>query len=193
MTDTQLEQIKKVKHNPLVDYSFETRPNIKAMKRHIEDTSLINVLFIEQQTDNGNFTSYEDRDHKNYTKLVTLAQHRNLILGFKPSTLKLFIWILFKIDYRNDVVNINPESVVSILSRAAFKEAIQELEDNNIIKRIGQKRQKDYWDFHFNPIYFFKGDAKQFYKDVIEVHPDYVGKSKVKITIKRRNTKPKTT
>lgn len=189
MRDGQEDLIRKVKFNPLVDYDYETKPNYRNIERNIQDTSLMGTPFIEHFANGGKFISREERDHKNYTKLVTLATNRDLLLTLKPSTLKLFLWIMFKLEYRKDVVRITPEDLKAHLSRFAFNEAIAELEANAILKRIGEKRSKDYWDFNINPYYFFKGDAKQFYKDVIKLHPDYSQKSQVTIEQKTRQRK----
>jgi DNA-binding Lrp family transcriptional regulator len=89
----------------------------------------------------------------------------------------LFLWILYALRYRGDVVELDFKKMKNVgfqMSPGTFRKSIQELEGNRIIKRIGAKKDDDYWKFFINPQIIFKGDAKGFYSDVIKYHPEYL-------------------
>jgi len=165
--------------NPLANYELQITPNIKHREKRIGDTSLredtrLNYVGYENES---KFYVNEDMGAFDYSKLISSAANRKLILSLKPSAQSLFLWILYELDYKSDTIEVSLARVNKTkfkIVAASLRDAIEELEHHCIIKRIGNKRTSDYWRFFINPQVIFKGDAKQFYKDVIFYHPEYM-------------------
>jgi hypothetical protein len=173
---SEREKLEKVLFNPLVDYKLQITPNIKKIVMKISDTSLgeAAIMPLIRNSEHDKFISYEDRDTLNYSKLVANAKNRDIILKLRPTAHKLFLWILYSLQYRTDVITIKPDMVKRFISEKGLREAILQLEGEKIIKRIGKKKELDFMDFHINPQFFFRGDAKGFYVDLLQVHPEYI-------------------
>lgn len=195
LTDEQLNYIQGVRFNPLANYELQVEPNKYRKSKKVSETSLADELrlsFIGMNED-SDISFSDDYGNFKYSKVVDSAANRNSILSMQSSTQSLFIWILFKLDYRSDTVEIRLEEVNATglsMAPGTFNNSLKELEEKGIIKRIGiQKRLDDYWLFHINPQIIWKGDAKQFYKDVLKYHPEYkpkVSKLKPKRPYKRK-------
>jgi len=170
------EYIQNVPFNPLADYSLQTKGKpLKTIKR-LGETTLVDDfrLGLTPLTEDTLIGMYDDTGNLNHMKVMDAAANRDLLLSLDPTTLSLFIWILFKIAYRDETVEIRYELVnAKGLKERTFDKAIKQLEANNIIKRIGTKGSGEYWLFHINPQVMWKGNALKYYKEVVKLHPEY--------------------
>lgn len=173
------EYIASVRFNPLADYKLQIKPNKIIEKAPLADTTLGGSVLLDlaQMTDDDKIGIKEDKGNFPYAKIVTYPLHRDLLLGLMPTTQSLFLWLLFQIEYRSEIVEISLKKVNKSLKISAntLNQAIAEMETINIIKRVGKKRKEDYWHFFINPQFIWKGDAKKYYKDVTRMHPEYLG------------------
>lgn len=179
LSSAQINAIKSVKFNPLANYREQTTDNYITKEKKVRETSLSGNLRLPFAgiDDDDVLTYKEDMAAFEYSKVICSAKNRNEILSMKPSTQGLFIWIVFALEYRSDTVLITAERINNKglkLAHPSFLAAIAELEKRRIIKRMGRKRTNEYWSFHINPQYIFKGNAKDFYKDIIACHPEYL-------------------
>ncbi len=185
------EKLKAVRFNPLVDYGAQIHDNFKPASKKLGDTSLASDLRVESLKVFSTETRIrykENMGNFEHSKVVGGASNSNDILSMKHSSQSLFIWILFNLEYRNDTIRIEGELLAKTglpLATGTLKEAIVELENANIIRRVGAKRTLDYWLFFINPQIIWKGDAKRFYKDVLKYHPEYEANSATKIPSKK--------
>ncbi len=179
LSNKQIEKVESAKKNPLANYGLQITDNFRSIRKKIGDTSLAwnGKLELAGITNDEIFSINENLASFDYSKVITTAHNRDTILSLNPGAQSLFIWILFELDYLSDTVEIEFVSAKRrglSLAPGTFREAIAELETKKLIKRVGKKRTKDYWLFFINPQVIFKGDAKGFYKAVLEAHPDYL-------------------
>jgi hypothetical protein len=173
-------KIVSVQYNPLADYKAQIKQNYKECKKKVGETSLSSSIHAHmgQIPDDMEISYLEDMGSFDYSKVVTTAAFRNTILKTSPCTQSLFLWIIFRLKYRSDTIEIDPDKVKALglsLSKNSLVKAISELESINLIKRQGNKRL-NYWIFNINPQCIFKGDAKKFYNEVVKAHPEYLKK-----------------
>lgn len=169
------------KLNPLVDYKAQIAVNKKRKGKTIGETSFNddprNELYkvpsdkmIYYRDDMGNF------EHAKV--IVEPVTNRNTIMSLELSSLKLLFWILFQLEYRCETVNINPiEAKRKGLKMAlgSIRNSVEELCRKRILKRVNETPKSiDFWNFFINPQIIWKGDAKKFYKDILNVHPEFL-------------------
>lgn len=167
------------KFNPLADYKLQIKANKKPTYKAIKQTSLSNDPRMELMSIGEEYKiSYlEDMGNFEHSKILTSAKNRNLILSLGPNSQKLFIWILFALEYRKDTVQLIHDNMTQLgfqMSPNTFRKSIDDLETKGVIKRVSPTaKSEEYWHFFINPQILFKGDAKRFYNDVSTVHPEY--------------------
>lgn len=171
--------------NPLADYKKQVKNNRKPVKSRYGDTSLSEDARNElwKMDDDTRVDFWLEMGNFPYFKIMLSASNRDLIFSLKPSSLSLFIFIAFNLDFRADEIKIDFKQCKKQklnISKGSFIKSIEELESKKVIERIGTKRTPDYWKFFINPQIFFLGDAKKFYKDVLQEHPDYAIASALK-------------
>lgn len=173
------EKIKNAKRNPLADYKAQISHKSKAKNKLFGETSLIHDPLEDFRKTPHNKKIYyrEDVGNFEHSKLITGVENRNKIMSLQPNSQKLFLWILFALDYRNETVEIKPEKIIKqgfSMALGTFRKSIEELCQKGIIKRVcNQVKTDEYWIFFINPQIIWKGDSKRYYKDVLKVHPDY--------------------
>jgi hypothetical protein len=180
LTDVQIKYLKSVRRNPLTDYAAQIKSNRKRRNKTIGQTTLsddtrLSLVGLREDTELG---IYDDYGNFNHAKVMASAANRELLLSLMPTTLSLFIWILFNLRYRSDTVEIKYDHAITTglsVSENTLTNAIKELEAKHVIKRVGtEKRTEEYWLFFINPQILWKGDAKEFYKDVLKYHEEYL-------------------
>ena len=198
LTDEQkIEYIQNVRFNPLANYALQVESKPYKRKKKVSETSLADDVRFDLMNldEDSNIRITDDYGNFKHSQVISGAANRNLILSMTPTAQSLFIWIHFKLDYRSDTVEIKLEEVNDTgldISGNTFGNALDELEERNIIKRIGEKRTDEYWLFHINPQIMWKGNAKRFYKDVLEAHPDYMPKDNTPRVKRPRKRKSQT-
>ena len=183
LTDKQIKSLQSIRLNPLADYKKQTERRVRNFAKKIKDTSLSgdmrNQFLGLDEEDDIHFK--DDLSNFEHSKLIVSAANRDIIMSLKPTAHYLLFWILFELNYRNDTILLKLEDMSKKgfkLSKNTFKEAISNLEANNIIRRVDNKpKMENYWLFFINPQIIFKGDALNFYKDVLHYHPDYNSQS----------------
>jgi hypothetical protein len=181
-TVEQIEYLKSVRFNPLVDYWSQTKGNIRPIETNIGKTSLRNNIMLPMVgiDDKTDLHIFYDANNYKFSQVVSTAKNRDLLLLLAPGAQSLFIWILFNLKFRSDTITILYDKVIKTgltISRGTFNKAIKELENIKVIKRVGIKRTEDYWVFFINCQILWKGNAKLFFQDVLEVHPEYLKRS----------------
>lgn len=177
----QEERLKNIKANPLVDYAKETKKSgSRRMQKTIADTSLDDDIRLELIGLSQKVKIYFKHEvgDINYCKVMSTAKNRTLISGLNANTQKLFLWIVYALKFRGDIVELDLEKMKTLgfqMSIGTFRNSILELQANSIIRRVGiRPKDEDYWMFFINPQILFKGDGKKFYNDVVKHHPDYL-------------------
>lgn len=173
-----VEYLKQMKRNPLADYQKQIKANRRTIEKTIGDTSIGDDIRLELMglSPEQKIYIWDEIGDMNFGKLMASAKNRNLIMSLSASTLKLFLWIIYALKFRGDVVTLDLAKMEKLgfqMANGTFRNSIKELEDNKIIRRVGQKKD-DYWMFFINPQILFKGDAKRFYNDVLRHHPEYL-------------------
>jgi hypothetical protein len=173
-----------VRFNPLANYQRQIEPNILRRRKKVKDTNLLDDNqpgFVVGLSGENEILVKEDMAVFDYSKLITSAKNRNVIFSWNTNTIKLFVWLLFVLDYRSDVISLRPENMAKLgfkMAPATFRNSVNELERSGIIKRVNTSpKHENFWSFFINPQVIFKGDAKKFYNDVIKANPDYMYKS----------------
>ena len=173
------EKILNAQWNPLADYKAQVSHKSKVRNKRFGETSLIHDILEDFRKTPPNKKIYfrDDVGNFEHSKLITGIDNRNTIMSLQPNSQKLFLWILFELDYRMETVEIHPDKIEKlgfIMALGTFRNSIKDLCQKNIIRRVSNKvKTKDYWTFYINPQIMWKGDSKRYYKDVLSVYPHY--------------------
>ncbi|WP_026768520.1 hypothetical protein [Asinibacterium sp. OR53] len=168
--------------NPLADYIDQIEPNLADFNAPLSDSTLSQFQYTlgKGVINEGSVKYTREMPNYEFTKVINSAKNRNTILNLSDSAVRLFVYILYEIEHLNDTIDLEYEQVqkkgLGIKSRDTYRKAIDKLSEAKVIKRIGKKpKGVDYHLFHFNPQMLFCGEAKNFYRGVIEAHPEYSG------------------
>ena len=167
------------KLNPLADYKAQVAPNRITKSMKISQTSMSNDprMDLIRKSEGSDFTYRPDMGNFDHSKVLTSIDSRNRIMSLNSNSQKLFLWVVFALSYRSDTVKLDFDKMKELgfkMANATFRNSIDDLISKEIIQRVDPKvKSDDYWQFFINPQVIFKGDAKQFYKDVLLVHPEY--------------------
>ena len=93
-------------------------------------------------------------DNDEYTRLFTRTGLKLHVLSLTDNAKALFLWLMFKIDYSEDFVELKTRQLEFDLGRRndSIRKAIDELVSAGIIALTNIKNV--YW---INPLFFFKG------------------------------------
>lgn len=171
-------KIEASRKNPLANYKLQIQHKKMLVEKKIKDTSFKDDFRESKWGVNGEtrIDFYQEMGNFPHSKLIDNASNRDLIFSLKSTSLQIFVFMLFNLYFRTDEAEINFTKCIKQklnISKSSFLSAIEELERKGIIRRIGIKRTKDYWKFFINPQLMFKGDAKKYYQDVLEMYPHY--------------------
>lgn len=180
-----MHKIKIARFNPLADYKSLTKTNRRTIKKKFKNTSYADDFResnwgVDRET---RIDFYQDMSTLPHKKLFDSVKNRRLIFSLSSSASRLFMFILFNLDFRMDEITIRFAACKKqqlYLSNTSFIIGIEELEKKGIIKRIGIKRTPDYWKFFICPQIIFKGDSIKYFSKVLEIHTDYLTASTFK-------------
>lgn len=172
--------LKNIQQNPLADYKKHTKDDRKSkVQKTLKETSLsgdIRLDFANMSDDEKILVDHEF-DNFDYCKLIYSAANRKLIFSLGANSHKLFMCIMFSLEYKSEIVNLSPTKIKKLgckMSPGTLRKAIIELTDKKIINRIGSNQKAaDYQHFFINPQMVFRGSSKRYYKAVLHYHPDY--------------------
>ena len=110
--------------------------------------------------------SYYNMENEDIVKFYTSASNRKTITLLSGGALRLFMWIVYEIDYGKDLVWINRKRYMGesqITSVNTFKRSIEELERYCLIHST--KKEEVFW---INPRYLFKGSRMKKYSNRVK-------------------------
>jgi hypothetical protein len=166
--------------NPLADYAAQIKENRTPDSRAVSETSLskdirLPLLGMEEEDD---IDFVVDMGNFPHSKVLLSAANRKTIFSLDSKAQNLFLWIVFMLQFRMDTVILEYNRMKKLgyqASRNTFSDAIEALESKHIIQRINNvPKSLQYWHFFINPQMLFKGDAKTFYRHLIQVHPEWL-------------------
>lgn len=180
MKKASINKIEAAKFNPLADYAKQIKTSSYKNSKKIRDTSLSeHVVFPLMGLNNDTDISFrEEKGNFPFCKLINNAANFHLISSLTPTSGFILLLILMRLEFLSDQVQIPFDKFSKLLSVNTFNKSIAELESKGIILRIGIKRNFDYWHFFINPQIIYRGDAKKFYKQVIDLNPHFLNKTK---------------
>lgn len=148
------------------------------------NTTIFHVTSVEGMYEAGDYSSTHSKtvETSKFTKLYKLSYASGFLKELGNSGRHLFLYILYRLNPDEDKISLPPVGVCSELgvSERTYYNAINDLISMSVIERENQnKGNYNYW---INPIFFFAGDRKEYFK---KNNPDALEVVKVKNVTKR--------
>lgn len=192
MPEKKVTDLTVVEFNPLADYKAQMIGRKLNETTKVSNTSLSEEIVLDldvnKRIKEGDVTFRKTITGFEHSKVISSAENRDILMSLRPTSQRLFIFILFLLEFRDDTITLDYQNMNSLglkMTNTTFRQAVTDLEAKDIIKRKPVKpREPKYWDFFINPQILFKGDALNFYKDLDKVHPEY--KIAQSLTVKKK-------
>lgn len=148
------------------------KTSVKELKASIESYDIwVNPLAESLIIPVNNNTFYSGGDKRERTMVYTHKHLRTYISGLSPKSRTLYLWLIYSIEYGKDYLWINVARYMreTNTSLNTYKDAIKDLCNANIMFPM----LNQYNMFWINPLFFFKGDATNKYKDKLVLYKDF--------------------
>lgn len=134
-------------------------------------TTVYHVTIVEDfvQSAGTSTTTTKQIEVAPFTKLYRLPYASGFLKELGPAGRHLFLYLLYRIPKDQTWLDLPKEGVCSELgiSERTYYNAINDLTTMSVIeKRSNKKKDTSYW---VNPLFFFRGDRKSYFK---EKNPD---------------------
>lgn len=161
MKSSSREELMKLKNPFITNFTIKTvSATVTSQVVDIKDIS--DGIILKKPTE---LVQHYIKDREDYAKLFTTPAYRLHVSCLDDHSKSLFLWIMFKLDYQVDFIEITYEKfkVENKTNSAYYGKALKQLVEYGILTPTTYKAI--YW---INPFVFFKGDRLKKYPDNIE-------------------------
>ncbi|MEO6252106.1 MAG: hypothetical protein ABIO79_02330 [Ferruginibacter sp.] len=161
----------------IFDLSYILNPLVANNEAVVKSSLSSTDLDIKQGSQaSGHVKTWSEHDEGNHLKLFLDASNKNSIFKLSPRAMTLYVWILYTLSHKTDIITIEPKEVSSeiAMTENTVRLAIKDMEEAKLIYRIGITRGAElYHDFYVNSLFMFRGRRFHYYRRFLAKYKMY--------------------